>query len=935
MNSNRVYLLLLLSIMAAFVPALMFRDFSVDLELPFISLALDTLEKGSIYAFDAPGLTYAQTSPIYLWAAMLALSISTKFALPILLCISLLTYLIVLSALDRLLASDFRHQERLLIIVGMSSMLLLDAGVLTARVDMLFTAVQLLAYAKIVKRYKLIHDTAPGELRPKFGNLSIPLLLFTGVFITGFDALVVIVLSLIVLMAMNKELKRFFEVFRPHYFVIMLLCAGLVTLSVAMDGGSEATALFFDKFLSNHSLVNAFREAPEFWQEQAVQADSVLESASLAASGGTGILAAWFTGNDLFSIGLKMFVLFNLPVGLCAVYFLVRQLVVRDSANLKSRACIIFVLVSSLTVFLPDAEHDLYLLPAAPLLYYYVILSYRSMQERAMLRRISQNVFSELSGSNKPEEEDKSKSNTPLIGYEVKSGTAFLASEADLRSDAVQTTKPYVAGSDQVLNPTDAAATSSDSATASATAAVDTATAQSDASSSRTTANASVSNSDHGVEVSAIDSNGSKQAPDSKSEASNTNSDSSADKTTSTAAEAAASKQDGVSSSVAIASSSVATASSAEASSDARTEASAKTANKNASLVLLDASGKPDTSVMTEEQLAAARREEKETKARLKQERLAREQELQNREKAISEVGSAVKRVGELGVEMVNAAPEGSQAMLHALAAMQGGKRIGIEITGKGYLLSALSSRTDRNRLPVLLSAALILPLFAYVSLFIMYITEYGNYPIANHPMIGIGLGFLVFMCLPAAMFVANRLMIFALAILGLGTLGCVFLMSFSLPYVNSFIGIGTQAAAVSARIDKGASNVLCYFGHNGEETPFYMYDTRIITRADDSNLQMCIENKFNVLVTSERIKRQPGWRAILSQSHAKKIGNTYFVPARMKHNKNVPLNTNLNKGTLPLKSATEGAAITDEVAGKARLQLPLHQEPSTEPTQQ
>ena len=59
-------------------------------------------------------------------------------------------------------------------------------------------------------------------------------------------------------MAVNKEIKRFFEVFRPHYFVIILLCSGLVTLSIYIDCGSSGVSLFFDKFIKNHSLVNAF-----------------------------------------------------------------------------------------------------------------------------------------------------------------------------------------------------------------------------------------------------------------------------------------------------------------------------------------------------------------------------------------------------------------------------------------------------------------------------------------------------------------------------------------------------------------------------------------------------------------------------------------------------------------------------------------------------
>lgn len=848
------------------MPALLLRDFSVDLELPFIALALETLEQGSIYAFNDASLTYAQSSPVYLWIVMLSLSISSQFALPILLFISLLSFLVILSVLDRLLASEFRHQERLLIIVGMCSMLLLDVGVLTARVDMLFAAVQLLAYSKIIKRYQLIHDTEPGNLRPKFGNLSIPLLLFAGIFITGFDALVVIVVSLLVLMAVNKEIKRFFEVFRPHYFVIILLCSGIVTLSIYLDCGASGVGLFFDKFIKNHSLVNAFMGAPEYWKEQAQVAGSALESLFMKASSGKGILAAWLTGNDLFSLGLRLFVLLNLPIGLCALYFILRQLFKRNCTNLKIRACIIFVLVSSLTVILPNAEHDLYFLPAAPLLYYYVILSYRSMQEKAMLRRISQNVFDELSGKNHAindlsDAQNATKQEGPVIAYEVKTGSAFLASAEDLKSSSVQMSKPHMSSYETDSNKVEQEL-----------------------------------NEDHEGNLAA-----------------NTATDGASDSVKVDAQEHSSANKE---------------ATSAKSSQTSLSDEQHRSIvqSGNSSLVLLDESGKPDESVMSEEQLAAARREEKKKKARLKQDMLAREQELKNREQAISEVGSAVQRVGEIQVEMIKNAPEGSQAMLHALAAMQGGKRIGIEITGKGHLLFGLSARTERNPLPIALSTALILPMFAYAALFFLFLTDYGNYPVANEPMIGIGLGFLVFMCLPAAMFVINRLMIFALAMLGLGTLGFVFLSSFALPYVNASIAIGKQAQAVSKRIDKGASNVLCYFG-NGKAAPFYIYDNRIIVRADDSNLDLCLKNNFNIIITDERLKQNSHWQSLLENKKVVPVGAALFVPAKTKNASNEPLNSTTDKGTLPLRSSAEGASITSEVAGKARLQLPLHED--------
>ena len=69
--------------------------------------------------------------------------------------------------------------------------------------------------------------------------------------------------------------------------------------------------------------------------------------------------------------------------------------------------------------------------------------------------------------------------------------------------------------------------------------------------------------------------------------------------------------------------------------------------------------------------------------------------------------------------------------MLHALAAMGRWQAYGIDY-GSGHLLFGLSARTERNPLPIALSVALILPMFAYAALFFLFITDYGNFPVAK-----------------------------------------------------------------------------------------------------------------------------------------------------------------------------------------------------------
>ena len=349
MKSNRIYLLALLSIFAAFLPAVLLRDFNPLNELSYLAIASESMERGSFFAFYQDGSPYADKPPLYLWICMLCLSIAGQNAMPLVLLASVIPFIFVLSIMDRYLGVDFRHQERLLIILGMCSLLFVDVLGVIARMDMLFTAVMLLAYMKMVKRYTLIKELGPSAPRPKYGNLSIPLLLFLGVFTKGPYGFIFPVLSLVAMMAFNRDLRRFFVVFRPYYFIIILLMTALWAAMVYLDGGKAYVHnLFIEQSVRRVTSLPIHREP--------------------------------------FYYYLQNFVILTVPVGLCFVYFLVRQIRNRETLDIKTQACLFFTLTTVLVISIPVSKLEVYMLPAIPAAYYYVMLSYRQMQLNARLR---------------------------------------------------------------------------------------------------------------------------------------------------------------------------------------------------------------------------------------------------------------------------------------------------------------------------------------------------------------------------------------------------------------------------------------------------------------------------------------------------------------------------------------------------------------------
>ena len=376
MISNKSYVLMLTLLVLAFVPAILLRDFNLVNELNYLDIAQDALDRGAFFTFYQNGVPYADKPPTYLWLCMFGLYFfGPHYAMSFLLLVSVLSLVFLIAILDRAFGSDFRHQERLLLMLGSAAMLFVDVCALLGRMDMIFAAVMLLAYLKLIKRYSLIktqkrndrldghgHSERRGKLAPvKYGNLAIPLCLFAGIFIKGPYALIMPVVGLILVLLYNHDLKRFFVVFRPYYLLIILLLCALWALGVYAEGGSA--------YLENLFITQSAER--------------------LAGHLGHPKPVYYF---------LQNYPLLTLPIGLSALYFMgwhlhhamqnrrlspeQRQPVL----SLKQQASLFFFLAVLLVVTIPSSKLEIYLLPGVLPLFYYVVLSYR--QFHALYRGI-------------------------------------------------------------------------------------------------------------------------------------------------------------------------------------------------------------------------------------------------------------------------------------------------------------------------------------------------------------------------------------------------------------------------------------------------------------------------------------------------------------------------------------------------------------------
>lgn len=398
------------------------RDLAPYTELTYLNLAKNALDQGNFFALYQDGMPYTEKPPLYIWLAMGALSLGYPYAMSIMLLISVLSFIYIIIALDRIFGSEFRHQERLLIIIGMGSLVAIDFTAVRASLDLPFVALLLAAYLRIFKRYRLIvkerqeeflhasvhppyakadpiealqqeardntlddefHGASYKGVVPnvassvmestmavkamrhhvKYGNLSIPFLGFLGFLLNGLGSFLPL-LATIILLSYERDLKSFFKLIRPHYFAIVaILTAMWAGLTYYVDP-TYFVALMLEivSFGFSNNFIPALMPVMPYYM-------------------------VWI-----------LIILLVVPVGISSIYFMVVSFVKRTHLTLNQIGVLAFslsVIVSMSAGMLVEiikfphsgvyaciaANRIVPAIAALPTFFYFVVLSYKRSQE--------------------------------------------------------------------------------------------------------------------------------------------------------------------------------------------------------------------------------------------------------------------------------------------------------------------------------------------------------------------------------------------------------------------------------------------------------------------------------------------------------------------------------------------------------------------------
>lgn len=214
----------------AALPAMLFRDYTPDNELRYLSIANEALSDGHLFTFYNQGMPYADKPPLYLWIVMLGKVIFGQHYMWFLSLFSFIPAVTIVGVMDKWvghqISDEYRRTARLML---MTSGLFFGLA-LTLRMDMLmcmFITLSLYTFYKLRK----------GWGNKKLNSWLFPIYLFLALFSKDPVGILVPLLSIFVFLAISGEFRTFGRYWGWKTWGVLLGLCALWFLAVYLEGG--------------------------------------------------------------------------------------------------------------------------------------------------------------------------------------------------------------------------------------------------------------------------------------------------------------------------------------------------------------------------------------------------------------------------------------------------------------------------------------------------------------------------------------------------------------------------------------------------------------------------------------------------------------------------------------------------------------------------
>lgn len=219
----------------AVLPVFILRDFSLDNELRYLSLADEALARGSWFTFTNHGILYADKPPLYLWIVMLGKLLLGTHSMLFLGLFSFIPALAILYTMDRWTKEYFSESESVTAELLLLTSAFFFGTAVVLRMDMLMCMFIVWALYLFYRMYK--------DQGHRWDSILFPLCLFMALFTKGPLGVIIPLTSSFIFLLSKKEVKTMRRYWGWKTWGILLFLCALWFSGVYAEGG--------DRYLQN------------------------------------------------------------------------------------------------------------------------------------------------------------------------------------------------------------------------------------------------------------------------------------------------------------------------------------------------------------------------------------------------------------------------------------------------------------------------------------------------------------------------------------------------------------------------------------------------------------------------------------------------------------------------------------------------------------
>ena len=215
----------------ALLPIFIFRDYTPNNELKYVSIVDEALRNGTWFTFYNHGEIYADKPPLYFWLMMLSRLVTGGYHMWLMGLFSLLPAIGVMVVMDRWMRlENVRHNPLISNLMLGTTGIFLGAA-LVLRMDMMMTFFIVLTLYTFFKIYK-------GMDTPR-DRWMLPVWLFLAIFSKGPMGILIPLVSVLAFLLIRREIRTVGRYFGWKQLLILLGLCGLWFGAIYAEGGSE------------------------------------------------------------------------------------------------------------------------------------------------------------------------------------------------------------------------------------------------------------------------------------------------------------------------------------------------------------------------------------------------------------------------------------------------------------------------------------------------------------------------------------------------------------------------------------------------------------------------------------------------------------------------------------------------------------------------